>query len=304
VTFDPRKYSKDDVLKVGRAWAHAFAADIGPTKDVPAPDVYTTSEIMDVMLEEYEKVTGRKAPGAFTGKSIGKGGLEGRDTATAMGGVYVLEAYLKERGIEHEDMKVAVHGFGNAGATVAMLLYHHGFQIVGIADSHAALMSDDGIDPTIFHKLKQEGKSLLEAARGHIAIEVGTPEEVLTMETDILIPAALDNVLTANIAHEIEAKVIVELANGPTAAEADDVLRSRGIDVIPDVLANAGGVAVSYLEWLQNKEGTALGRDAVNKKLKEIMSSAWRDVETYAKKHSVTFRDACYVLAIERILKA
>lgn len=304
VTFDPRKYSKDDVFTVARAWARAFAEHIGPEKDVPAPDVYTTSEIMDVMLAEYESVTQTKAPGTFTGKSIGKGGLEGRDTATAMGGMYVLEAYLQERGIAHEDMRVAVHGFGNAGATVAMLLYHHGFQIVGIADSHAALMSDDGIDPTIFHKLKQEGKSLLEAARGHVAIEVGTPEEVLAMETDILIPAALDNVITANIAHEVEAKVILELANGPTAAEADQVLKERNIDVIPDVLANAGGVAVSYLEWVQNKEGTNLSRDVVNEKLKEIMSTAWHDVEVYAKEHSVTYRDAAYALAIDRILHA
>lgn len=306
VTFDPRLYSKEDVLMVGRAWARAFHADIGPHKDVPAPDVYTNSEIMDAMLEEYEAVTGQKAPGTFTGKSVGKGGIEGRDTATAMGGVYVLEAYLKERGIAHEDMRVAVHGFGNAGATAAILLYQRGFQIVGIADSHASLMSDDGLDPTLFHKLKQEGKSLLEAARGHSSLEVGTPDEVLTMEAEILIPAALDNVITANIARELESetKVILELANGPTAAEADEVLRTRGVDVLPDVLANAGGVAVSYLEWLQNNEGTNLSRDEVNTKLKEIMSAAWKDVETYAQKHSVTFREACYVLAIERILKA
>ncbi len=146
VTFDPRTYAKEDVHAVARAWARAFAADIGPDKDVPAPDVYTNSEIMDVMLSEYESVTGTKAPATFTGKSLGAGGLEGRDTATAMGGVYVLEAYLAERGIDHNDMKVAVHGFGNAGATVAMLLYDRGFTIVGIADSKTALISDEGLD--------------------------------------------------------------------------------------------------------------------------------------------------------------
>lgn len=306
VTFDPRKYSKEDVLAVARAWARAFAEDIGPEKDVPAPDVYTTSEIMDVMLAEYESVIGQKAPGTFTGKSVGKGGIEGRDTATAMGGLFVLEAYLKERGLSHEGMRVAVHGFGNAGATAAILLYQHGFQIVGIADSHGALMCEEGLDPTIFHKLKQEGKTLLEAARGHVALEVGTPDEVLTMEAEILVPAALDNVITPNVARELESevKVILELANGPTTAEADAILRERKIDVIPDVLANAGGVGVSYLEWVQNKEGTSLSRDEVNGKLKEIMSTAWRDVEAYAQAHSVTYRDAAYALAIERILHA
>lgn len=306
VTFDPRKYSKADVLKVGRAWAKAFAEHIGPEKDVPAPDVYTNSEIMDAMLEEYEQVTGQRAPGTFTGKSVGKGGIEGRDTATAMGGVFVLEEYLAERKRDRNDLKVAIHGFGNAGATVASLLYQRGFKIVGIADSKSAVMSEEGLDPNVFRAAKENGQSLIEAMRGHVALEIGTPEEVLTMPADILIPAALDNVIApgTGVAEEIEAKVILELANGPTTASADVILKERGIDVIPDVLANAGGVAVSYLEWVQNREGTALTRDEVNMRLKDIMSAAWRDVEALATKHSVTFRDACYILAIERMLNA
>lgn len=306
VTFDPRKYSKEDVLAVARAWARAFAGDIGPMKDVPAPDVYTNSEIMDVMLAEYESVTQQEAPGTFTGKSVGNGGIEGRDTATAMGGVFVLEAYLAERKINHNDMKVAVHGFGNAGATAAILLYERGFKIVGIADSKSALMSDEGLDPKVFHAAKERGESLIEAMRGHVALEVGTPDEVLTMPTDVLIPAALDNVIRPNdgVAEELEARVILELANGPTTADADDILKERGIDVIPDVLANAGGVAVSYLEWDTNNTGTTMTRAEVNAKLKEIMSAAWNEVSAFAREHSVTYRDAAYALAINKILEA
>lgn len=304
VTFDPRKYSKEEVLTVARAWAQAFAEYIGPDKDVPAPDVYTNSEIMDAMLVEYESVVGYKAPGTFTGKSVDKGGIEGRDTATAMGGVYVLEAYLKERHKDANDLTVAVHGFGNAGATAAKLLYDRGFDIVGVADSHASLMAAEALDPYELEALKRGGKTLIQAAEEHDELEVGTPDEVLTMDADILIPAALDGVITTERATVLNAHVVLELANGPTVADADPILKERGIDVIPDVLANAGGVAVSYLEWVQNQEGTHLSRDEVNAKLKDMMTKAWQDVESYAKKHSVTFRDACYVLAIERILKA
>lgn len=306
VTFDPRKFVTEDVHAVARAWARAFAEDIGPHKDVPAPDVYTNSEIMDVMLAEYESVTGQKAPGTFTGKSIGKGGLEGRDTATAMGGVFVLEAYLAEKGMAKEDLKVAVHGFGNAGATAAQLLYQRGFRIVGIADSKTAIMSDDGVDPQHFHEAKERGESLLDAVRGHVGLEVGTPDEVLTMPADILIPAALDNTLTAGtgVAEEVTARVILELANGPTTAEADAVFTTRGVDVLPDVLANAGGVAVSYLEWETNVHGTTLTRDEVNEKLKGIMSAAWSAVSAYATAHGVSYRDAAYALAVKKILDA
>ena len=304
VTFNPKDYSKEDLNTVGRAFARAFAEDIGPDKDVPAPDVYTTSEIMDNMVDEYEKVVGHPARGTFTGKSVAQGGIEGRDTATAMGGVFVLEAWLKERGLDHKDMTVAVHGFGNAGATMAGLLYDRGFRIVGIADSKYSIITDEDIDPHEFLKRKNAGETLLQIAEPHGSLEVGMPEEVLSMEADIIIPAALDNVITAAVAREITAKVIVELANGPTTAEADAVLAERGIDVIPDVLANAGGVAVSYLEWEQNRSLTNYGRDEVNAKLKDIMARAWGDVSAFAKEHTVTYRKAAYALAAKRIIDA
>lgn len=314
VTFNPKAVSKEDVLEVSRAWARAFSDDIGPDKDIPAPDVYTNSEIMAVMLEEYEKTKGVKAPATFTGKPLDKGGIEGRDQATAMGGVYVLEAYVAEKGWNPADLKVAVHGFGNAGATAAELLHARGYKIVGLADSKGAVMSGKGLDPNVFQKVKQENKSVKEMyCNGTVCDEgllerdsvvVGDPNAVLTMDADILIPAALDGVITAEVARAMRAKVVLELANGPTVAEADAVLEERGIDVIPDVLANAGGVTVSYFEWEQNLKGTNYKRDEVNARLKEVMSKAWNDVSAFAKKHGITFRKACFTLAVERILKA
>jgi glutamate dehydrogenase/leucine dehydrogenase len=259
---------------------------------------------MDNMVDEYEQVVGHPARGTFTGKSVAAGGIEGRDTATAMGGVFVLEAWLTEHGFDHKDMTVAVHGFGNAGATVACLLYDRGFRIVGIADSKYCVITDEGIDPHEFLKRKNAGETLLQIAESQNSLEVGKPEEILSMDTDILIPAALDNVITAAVAHEVTAKVILELANGPTAADADAVLAERHIDVIPDVLANAGGVAVSYLEWEQNRAATNYKRDEVNNMLKDIMARAWGDVSQFAKAHTCTYRQAAYALAAERIIEA
>jgi glutamate dehydrogenase (NADP+) len=231
-----------------------------------------------------------------------------------MGGVYVLEAYVAEKGWKASDLKVAVHGFGNAGATAAELLHARGYKIVGLADSKGAVMSGKGLDPNVFQKVKQENKSVKEMyCNGTVCDEgllerdsvvVGDPNAVLTMDADILIPAALDGVITAEVARAMRAKVVLELANGPTVAEADAILEERGIDVIPDVLANAGGVTVSYFEWEQNLKGTNYKRDEVNARLKDVMSKAWNDVSAFAKKHGITFRKASFVLAVERIVAA
>lgn len=314
VTFDPKSATKEEIFEVSRAWARAFADNIGPDKDIPAPDVYTNGEIMAVMLEEYEKVKAVKAPATFTGKPLEKGGIAGRDTATAMGGVFVLEAYVAEKGWNPSDLRVAIHGFGNAGATAAELLHERGYKIVGLADSKGAVMSMKGLDPAKFLEIKNQKKSIKEMyCQGSVCDEglmekdsvvVGDPNAVLTMDADILVPAALDGVITPDVANQMKAKVVLELANGPTLAEADAILEGRNIDVIPDVLANAGGVSVSYFEWEQNLKGTTLERDQVNARLKEVMSKAWMGVSEFAKKHSVTFRKAAFALAVERILKA
>ena len=209
---------------------------------------------------------------------------------------------------------MAVHGFGNAGATAALLLNERGYNIVGLADSKGAVMSTKGLDPQKFQEVKNQNKSIKEMyCQGSVCDEglleqdsvvVGDPSAVLTMDADILIPAALDGVITADVARSMRAKVVLELANGPTVAEADAILEERGIDVIPDVLANAGGVTVSYFEWEQNLNGKTHTREEVNVRLKESMAKAWQGVSAFAKKHNVTFRKAAFALAVERILKA
>ncbi len=314
VTFDPKGLSKPDIETVSRAFARAFATDLGPLKDVPAPDVYTNGEIMAIMLDEYEKVTGTKAPATFTGKPIELGGIPGRDTATALGGVFVLEAYVSEHGLDSKNLRVAIHGFGNAGATAATLLYERGYKIVGLSDSKGAVMSARGLDPMKFQEVKNQNKSLRDMyCQGSVCDEglleresvvVGDPNAVLAMDADIIIPAALDGVITNEVAEEMHAKIILELANGPVTAEADTILEKRGIDIIPDVLANAGGVTVSYFEWEQNIKGTTMTREEVNERLKQVMAKAWQSVSKFAKEHHITYRTAAFALAAKRILAA
>jgi glutamate dehydrogenase (NADP+) len=313
VTFDPKGLSKTDIEVVARAWARAFAPDIGPQRDTPAPDMYTNTEVMAVMLDEYEKVTGTKAPGTFTGKPVELGGIPGRDTATALGGVYVLEAYLKEKQ-KALPLRVAIHGFGNAGATAASILHGRGFTIVGIADSKGSVMSAAGLNPAAFVQIKNENRSLRDMyCTGSVCdigtleregVAIGAPDEVLTMDADILVPAALDCAVTDEIAKAVRATVILELANGPVSANADTVLAARGIDVIPDALANAGGVVVSYFEWLQNTTGQSMTRTEVNDRLQGVMHQAWDGVSRFAKSHDVPYREAAFALAIRRILDA
>jgi len=314
VTFDPKKYSKDDIEVVARAFARAFASDIGPEKDIPAPDVYTNAEIMGFMLDEYEKVTKTKAPGTFTGKPIELGGIPGRDTATAMGGVNVLETYVAEKGARPSDLRVAVHGFGNAGSTIASILYDRGYRIVGLADSKGSVMSAKGLNPAEFVQIKNKNNSLHEMycsgsvcnlkllQAGNIAL--GEPNDVLTMDTDILIPAALDGVITKEIAETMKVTMILELANGPVTAEADAILEKRDIDAVPDVLANAGGVTVSYFEWEQNMTGKAMTRKEVNHRLKEVMTSAWKEVSHFAREYKISYRNAAFALGVQRVINA
>ncbi|MBP6946110.1 MAG: Glu/Leu/Phe/Val dehydrogenase [Candidatus Pacebacteria bacterium] len=314
VTFNPKSATPEEIKMISRAFVGAMHEHLGPEKDVPAPDVYTNAEVMGVMLDEYEKILGRSAPATFTGKPLSLGGIPGRDTATAMGGVFVLEAYLQEKKLTTKGLRVAVHGFGNAGATVATLLYERGFKIVGIADSKGSVMSQQGLNPGVFIAIKNNHQSIRDVyCKGAVCDEgklqaegvtLGESNDVLVMDTDVLIPAALDGVITKEVASQIKAKVVVELANGPTTAEGDLELERRGISVIPDVLANAGGVTVSYFEWIQGRTGKMLKRDEVNESLKEVMHTAWSDVSKIATEHGVHYRLSAFVLATKRILQA
>src|SRR3989338_3642037 len=314
VEVDPKSLTREEIHALSRAFARAFAQYIGVDKDIPAPDVYTNPEIMAVMLDEYEKVKGVSAPGTFTGKPLSIGGVPGRDTATAMGALFVLHAFVKEKKWNPKSLRVAIHGFGNAGATMATVLYERGYRIVGLADSKGSVMSQKGLNPAVFNRIKNEHKSLRDAyCQGSVCDEsrlrkekvtIGEPEAVLSMDCDILIPAALDGVITEAVAKKVQAKAILELANGPTTADADVILLREEVPVIPDVLANAGGVTVSYFEWVQNNTGIPMTRVEVNKRLEKVMTVAWADVSRFANEYGVPYRIAAFALGVERILEA
>lgn len=300
VTFDPKTFSKKEIERVSRAWARAMAPHIGVDRDIPAPDVYTTPEIMSYMLDEYEKVVGRSEPGMITGKPIPLGGSLGRGIATAQGGMFVLEELIQVLGKNRNDMRVVVQGFGNAGYTMASILHKMGYIIVGVSDSKNAIYNTEGIDPEHVLKIKEEKGSVADVSN----VQVLTNEELLVADCDILIPAALDNQLRIDNAGDVKAKIIIELANGPTTPEADAIFAEKGIILVPDVLANAGGVTVSYFEWVQNRQGYYWSEEEVETKLHPIMKKALQDIWMFSKEKNISLRDGAFALAVKRIVDA
>lgn len=301
VTVDPKELSKGELDRLGRAYVRAFADNLGPDTDVPAPDVYTNPAIMAAMLDEYETITGTKAPAMITGKPLEYGGILGRDTATADGAIYVLEALLEDQHRSMEGIEVAVQGAGNAGAQAARLVESHGGKVVALADSHGTLLNEAGMDVDAVLREKVSGKSV------HDAVAYGTPagaDAVIESACDVLIPAALEEVVTANNAGSVMATVVLEVANGPVTPEADALLTARAIGVVPDVLTNAGGVTVSYFEWLQNRSDEVWTHERVTERLKQTMRDAYRDVADFAYERGITLREAAYALALTRILAA
>lgn len=303
VTIDPKKYSAKDLELVSRAWARAMAPVIGVDKDIPAPDVYTNGQIMSYILDEFESIVGHAEPGVITGKPLELGGSLGRNIATAQGGIYVLKALIEDLALDKSSMKVAVQGFGNAGYTAASILHKEGFKIVAVSDSSGGLYDVSGLDPEEINRFKDEtGKGMIEMKKD--GVKVLTNAELLEVECDVLIPAALDNQITASNAANIKAKIILELANGPTTPEADEILFKKGITLVPDVLANAGGVTVSYFEWVQNRQGYYWTEEEVLAKLKDIITKSYRDVYVLAKDKNIDLRLGAFSLGVKRILDA
>lgn len=299
VTVDPKELSAAELDRLARAYVRAFADNLGPDIDVPAPDVYTNPGIMATMLDEYETILGAKAPAMITGKPLENGGILGRDTATADGAIYVLEALLEDQHRSMEGIEVSVQGAGNAGAQAARLVESHGGKVVALADSHGTLVNESGMDVAGVLALKATGKSV------HDATVYGTPADadaVIESACDVLIPAALEEVITAKNAGSVMATVVLEIANGPVTPDADALLTARAVGVVPDVLANAGGVTVSYFEWLQNRSGETWPKERVTERLRETMRDAYRDVADFAHERAITLREAAYALAITRIL--
>lgn len=313
VSINPKEYTKKELEQVSRAYIRAFSHVIGQNLDIPAPDVYTNPEVMSWMLDEYESIVGESMPAVITGKPIVLGGSLGRDTATAQGAVYIIERYAEEKKWNPSDIRVAVQGFGNAGSVVAKLLHAKGYIIVALSDSGGTLYSTRGIDPVEVAKVKDlnhpisslycEGSVCDEEKLHQAGVEVLSSEAVITIDCDLLIPAALDNVITLGNMKEVKATTILELANNPVTPEADEFLSTQGVTIIPDVLANAGGVTVSYLEWVQNRQQHYWSLEVVQTELRRIMVDAY-DALSRKTNDETSLREAAYCTALERIVEA
>lgn len=313
IKFNPKDFSKSEIEKISRAFVRAFSDDIGPDKDIPAPDVYTNAQIMGFILDEYEKITEKSAPAVVTGKDLSIGGSLGRVNATAQGGVYVLEELLKVKKYSRK-LKVAVQGFGNAGFQVASLLHKAGHRIVAVSDSQGGIYKESGLDPSLLFETKHQKDSVISLyCQGTVCdtaklerdgAKIVTNEELLSLPVDLLVPAALDNQIHKDNASDIQAGFILELANSPTTFEADEILDKKETVVIPDILANAGGVTVSYFEWVQNRTGLYWKEKEVDDKLKEIMTQAFKDTWDLSLEKSLSLREASYTLGVKRLISA
>jgi glutamate dehydrogenase/leucine dehydrogenase len=314
IQVNPKELSKGELERMSRAYLRLIADDIGADIDVPAPDVNTTPQIMAWMRDEYEKVKGVYAPALITGKPLAYGGSLGRDRATARGGFFILEQLARIEALDFKDLRVAVQGFGNAGSEMAIFLHDAGAQIVAVSDSRGGIHSKVGLDPLRIHKYKAKTGSVRgQYCEGSVCdlerlkldeTELISNEDLLEIDCDVLIPAALDNAITEKNVKNVKAKVILELANGPISPEADAILQKKGVIVIPDVLANAGGVTVSYFEWVQGRSGDYWTAEHVERELKRIMLQAFDDMRSEAKRKGITYREAAFNIAVGRIVEA
>jgi glutamate dehydrogenase/leucine dehydrogenase len=302
VRVNPKKLSIKEIEELSREYIRAFYKEIGEHKDIPAPDVYTTPQIMAWMRQEYEKLVGHSAPGVITGKPLNYGGSQVRDIATALGGVYVLQEAVRK--LQITGRRVAIQGFGNAGYVMSQLLYDAGYTIVAVSDSKGGVYSENGIDPTKALEIKKSGALLESYCFGEGNCRSLNNEEILELDVDILVPAALGGVITEKNARRIKAKIIVELANGPTSNEADKILHSKNILVLPDILANSGGVTVSYFEWQQNLSGVVWSKEDIKEKLKTRIVNAFNQLWAEYDANEYDLRTTAYLVAIRKVLEA
>jgi glutamate dehydrogenase len=307
IIVDSKKLSPRELEAMTREYARAITPFIGPKMDIPAPDVYTNAQIMGWIADEYSKIKGENVLGVVTGKALAMGGSEGRDTATSMGGMHVLMEYLKERGVSPTGLRVAVQGFGNAGSFMAKFAQEAGMTVVAVSDSKNGVFCSGGLDiPTVMAGKAEKGEVALctNAGIGGAACTVLSNADLLALDCDILVLSALENQVTAENAAAVKAKMILELANGPVTPEADEMLKGMGVPVIPDILANAGGVTVSYFELVQNEANYYWSAEEVQAKLKPIMVKAWMDISANQKKYNCTHREAAFISALRRLADA
>ncbi len=297
VTVNPKELSKGELERLMRAFTRSIADVIGPDKDIPAPDVNTNPPLMDILADEYGKIIGHAEPAVVTGKTIEHGGSEGRGIATGQGGYYVFDVYRQKFGFDPESGSVVVRGFGNAGQVIAKLFHHHGYRVIAVSDSQGGIHDERGLDIPALIKYKEATGQV----KGFFGAREINQEQLLTLPCGVLVPSALENQLTGEIAPRVQAQMILELANGPTTPEADAYFAKHGTIVIPDVLANAGGVTTSFLEWQQNKIGEHWSEQEVFSRMEPLMREAAKAVIHTAEKYGATQRQAAFVLAIERL---
>lgn len=301
VICNPKELSERELERLSRAYINAIAWIMGPEKDIPAPDVYTTPQIMGWMMDEFSKHRGYTCPGAITGKPLTLWGSLGRDDATARGAMYTIREAAKVLGIDLSKARVTVQGFGNAGTFSAILAKElFGCKIIAVTDSQGGVFDPNGIDYDDIHAHKEKTGSVLGFSKGQKI----SNSDLLEVETDILIPAALENQITAANAHRIKAQIVAEAANGPTTPEADSILHGRDVFVIPDFLCNAGGVTVSYFEWVQNQRGMPWELEDVHRRLDRKMTRAFDEVLVQMNRHKVDMRTGAYCVAVARVAEA
>jgi glutamate dehydrogenase (NAD(P)+) len=302
IEVDPAKLSTRELSRLTRRYTAAILPILGPEQDIPAPDVNTDARIMGWIMDTYSIFKGYAVPGVVTGKPIEIGGSLGRKEATGRGVALITDEIAFRTGIPMQKAKIAVQGFGNVGGTAAKVFYEKGYNVVAVSDVSGGVYNEKGLNIENIAKYVQENNTL----KGYE--EKGSSEitntELLMQDVDILVPAAMENQITKEIAANIRAKIIVEAANGPTTVEADEILAEKGVIVVPDILANAGGVVVSYFEWVQNLQAIFWDVHEINSMLKKIMIKSFEEVYQISKENNVTLRIAAYMLALDRVVKA
>jgi glutamate dehydrogenase/leucine dehydrogenase len=303
VVIDPKKLSEAEIEEVSRKYVRGLVDHIGPYKDVPAPDVNTNPKIIDWMVDEYSQLTGDTTKASFTGKSIENGGSEGRTAATGHGGFLVLDQVMKHIGRADEDLKISVQGLGNVGQYFVRSILKHrpNWKIVAVSDSSGTIYKESGLDLEPILKLKQEGKPCIEGAKADPEIEVSGRDAIVTIAVDVFVPAAMDGVINDQNQDDIEVGFILELANGPVSAAAEETLFNKGVHVIPDIIANAGGVIVSYLEWQQNIDDEHWTEDVVNEKMKKYLIPATEKMLETASEKKISYKQAAFVAAMQNL---
>lgn len=302
VRVDSRALSKSELERLSRAYVQAFARTIGPDRDIPAPDVYTNAMVMGWMADEYSQIVGEVSPAVITGKPIALGGSLGRNDATARGGFYLVRHLAKELGLAR-DHTVAIQGFGNAGQFYARLTASDNNTVVAVSDSTGAIHRPGGLDVERLIAGKEAGRSVADMAEEQGA-QVISADDLLAVEADLFVPAALEDMITGENAGSIKAKVILELANGPVTPDADKILNANGVTVLPDILANAGGVTVSYFEWVQNRQGYYWDVEEIHARLLKIVEREGRAIWDIAADRGTSMRTAAYIHALGRLATA